>query len=100
MVEQAAMEPHGQTTIQQGSLGEATMKLAPRIIALLDASRVPYDAEEIHFALRDHAQITLGLVLDTLRLLAERGEVRDTSEGWERITKPKAIAPKQGSLFV
>lgn len=75
------------------------MKLAPRIIALLDASRVPYDAEEIHFALRDHAQITLGLVLDTLRLLAERGEVRDTSEGWERITKPMAIAHKQGSLW-
>ena len=75
------------------------MKLATQIIALLDTSRVPYDADEIHYALRDQSHITPTLVLDTLRLLAERGEVRDTREGWERITKPAAIAPKQRSLF-
>jgi Fe2+ or Zn2+ uptake regulation protein len=74
--------------------------ITARIIALLDTSRVPYDAEEIHYALRDQvSHLTMALVLDTLRLLASRGEVKETAQGWERIVTPKAIGPKQGSLF-
>lgn len=72
------------------------MTIPTAIITLLTAARVPYDAEEIHYALREH-NVTLHLIRDTLRLLAERGEVEETKEGWRLRAKPVAI--KQGSLF-
>lgn len=73
------------------------MTLPSRILLLIADKRPPLDAAEIHFALRQDGQtITLGLVADTLRLMAARGEVVERDGGWVIPAKPVV---KQGSLF-
>lgn len=71
------------------------MTLPARILATLDATRVPYDVEELHHALRGET-VTLHLIRDTLRLMAERGDVEETKDGWIRKAKPVV---KQKGLF-
>jgi len=73
------------------------MTLPTLILSLLPASRVSFCTRSIHYQLRQAGQdVTLGLVEDTLRLMAARGEVEQVDDGWMRRERPVA---RQGGLF-